>query len=472
MYEHIVLVSLDTLRSDCIGANPVKLWPDKYPIQTRLRTEVLDDLVRGSTFFANCISTAPYTSAAHASFFTGKWPLNHGCYELFNHKLKSRSIFTEAQRLGYRTIFKTDFPITLGPHLGFDRGVDRYIVEDDDEFLDAIAEGGPTVSLAHFGGLHIPYGFHNLKYGGDAYTRTVELLEEEIGDQGVDVVDRLVETYRDDRDLDLMVRYKRIVQCFYGRQDYDRLFELYLKGIDFFLANRFAAFLDRLLRLLDSSRFLLVLFGDHGEEYDRESYGHHNSLAEGVIRVPLIFHGEGVKPGIHLERVRSIDLAPTLLDVMTGGQSRRIKVDGTTLAGAVFEGESLEDRRAFSQAYTNEQAEYVRFQERMLKSGRKTGALSHVRYKEAVYDGPYRLVRQHYRYEDNGGIGGLAPCRPIVQLEVIDETRKPVPRRNLRISRRLQRELDRYNQLSTPQSERAEMTDDIRRQLRDMGYRV
>src|SRR4051812_43244677 len=98
MYEHIVFVSIDTLRSDCINANPLRMWPVKYPHLAMPDTSILDEMVARGCFFANCVSAAPYTSASHATIFNGKWPLRHGVFEFFNRKLRGETIFTSSRR--------------------------------------------------------------------------------------------------------------------------------------------------------------------------------------------------------------------------------------------------------------------------------------------------------------------------------------------------------------------------------------
>src|SRR5690348_12402996 len=139
-YDHIVLVSLDTLRSDCIGAVPFRLWRRKYPeIGALPPTPLLDQIMGESAFFPNALTVTPYTASAHASVFTGRWPLRHGVWEQFNRGLRATSIFHRARRLGYRTLMKSDFWMMLGPPLGFTAAVDDFIDEDDDQFLEALA---------------------------------------------------------------------------------------------------------------------------------------------------------------------------------------------------------------------------------------------------------------------------------------------------------------------------------------------
>jgi hypothetical protein len=471
-YDAVVLISLDTLRADAVGASPLSLWPAHYGLEghPRPRTEGLDRLAREGAFFANAVAAAPYTSASHGTFFTGRWPLRHGAHEFFNRALSVPTVFTYARALGWRTALKTDFPIILGRHLGFDRDVDHYLVEDDAGFLELARRTRPFLGVAHFGGLHIPYGFHNLRFGGDDYRRTVEALEAEV-DEGFHVPgDQLVETYRSEDDLALLLRYKRVVEYHYSRGHYARLFGLYLEGVERFMRRRFEPFLEELTEALRGSRSLLVVFGDHGEEYDADSYGHHNSLSEGVVRVPVIFHGEGVVPALHTERVRTVDVLPTLLERLLPDGAPEL--DGVSLARSVWGGEPYPPRRAFCQAYTSDTAEFVAFQKRLLAEGARPGPLRHVRYKEAVYDGPFKLTRQDFHYTGAGGIFGLQPCERRTRCERFDGQQRPRPWSDAVVERELGAQLDAYNALGTAAGSPVELSDELRRQLRAMGYRI
>lgn len=62
---------------------------------------------------------------------------------------------------------------------------------------------------------------------------------------------------------------------------------------------------------------LLVITSDHGEEFrDHGQMGHGKTLYEEVVRVPLIFHGPGLGPGLRLGRASLEDVAPTVLDLL------------------------------------------------------------------------------------------------------------------------------------------------------------
>jgi arylsulfatase A-like enzyme len=180
MTSHIILVSIDTLRADCINASPrAHSYKNHHKTKTVLKTTALDALLRSSVYFNNCYSAAPYTSASHGAYFTGVWPLHNGVYEFFNRKLQKPTIFEYARKQRYKTIFQTDFPIMLGPYLGHSKGVDHYYIEDEVQAFKKLKsyKNKNTVSFFHFGGVHYPYGFHTLKFGGKDYIKKVEELE-------------------------------------------------------------------------------------------------------------------------------------------------------------------------------------------------------------------------------------------------------------------------------------------------------
>lgn len=418
MYDHVVLISLDTLRSDVLPFHPAPRWRNTHDLPRTVRADVLGQLAGDGAFFSDCKSAAPYTSASHASLFTGRWPLRHGVYEFFNRKLRGGTVFGAARRRGFRTLFKVDFPIILGPLLGFDRDIDHYIVEDDEAFLAALDPNQPSFSFVHFGGIHLPYGFHNLRSGGDAYRAKVRDLEFRVPPSAPSAADRLVETYRTAEDLDLLIRYKNAVQHLYREGAYADLFDLYLEGIDVFLDRVFAPFLRRLRERLKHRRTLLVIFGDHGEEYDAESCGHFNTVADSVLTVPLILHGPDIRPGLHRALMRTVDLAPTLCELLGFGGLFAAAMDGVSLAGPLLGGGPYAERPAFAQAYVADTSAFVGYQERLLRQGRKTGALPHVLTREVVIDGGHRLeqwldpagIPTRVRLEQRDSAGGWRAC--------------------------------------------------------------
>ncbi|MFF0591409.1 sulfatase-like hydrolase/transferase [Streptomyces sp. NPDC003781] len=467
-YDHIVLVSVDTLRSDAMAAHPKPLWPHTYRGVRPVRTTVLDALAARGAYFPNMISAAPYTAASHGAIFTGRYPLHNGLHEFYNGSLQAPSVFTYGRDDGRRTVMKVDFPIILGKELGFTRDIDTYLIEKDDAFIDAVASADRTVALAHFGGVHVPYGFHNLTLGGDAYREKVAELEAALPDE-LPFVDRLVETYRDPEDADLLMRYKRITTYLHRQGAYDQLFQLYLDGVEHFLVTRLEGFLDRLAERVAATgkRMLLVLFADHGEEFDEQTNGHFNSMSEGVLRVPLFIVGDGIRPGTHEQRIRTVDIAPTVLDLAGVPVPDTESFDGRSLA-RVARGEARldGDAPAVAESYNVELNDFIAFQERQL-TGRPPGPLPHFLVGHAAYLGNRRVVRMARHYSD--ALQRATPCDSVrVERFDADGVPRAVPDDD---GADLLAMLDDYR-AALRESERTAVTDEMRGQLRSLGYSV
>ncbi|MER5491419.1 sulfatase-like hydrolase/transferase [Streptomyces sp. NPDC002490] len=467
-YDHVVLISIDTLRSDALSVHPHPLWPHKYPGAHAVRTALLDDLARQGAYFPNVISAAPYTAASHGAIFTGQYPLHNGLHEFYNGTLRAPSVFTYGRRAGRRTVMKVDFPIILGPELGFTRDVDTYLVEDDDAFVEAVAGAPATLACAHFGSVHLPYGFHNLALGGDAYREKVAELEADTP-PSLPFVDRLVESHRGPEDTDLLMRYKRAATHLHAEKQYDRLFQLYLDGVEHFLATRLTSFLERLRERVAATgkRMLLVLFADHGEEFDDQTNGHFNSMSEGVLRVPLIVFGDGVVPGTHEQRIRTVDIAPTVLELAGVPAPATGVFDGTSRAGVVRGEETLVgDAPALAESYNAELNDFIAFQEEQL-SGGTPQPLRHFLVGHAAYLGDRRVVRMVRHYSE---AFQRAARQDHTWVERFDGSRVPHPDARDDGADLLAMLEDYRSALREP--EQVPFTEEMRAQLRSLGYSV
>lgn len=395
-YEKIVLISLDTLRSDVIATNPFKLYPKEYGVTVPVNRGKLDDLLESSAFFANTISAAPYTSASHAAYFTGKWQKHNGIYDQFNSKLEAQTLFEIAHQHQYRTIFKTDFPLVLGPYLGLNKGTDEYFVEDTPGALACLRGSKKALAFFHFAQIHYPYGFHSLKYGGDAYRHKVTELEQKynIHPGKINLEDMAVESFRDEQDLELLFRYKAIVAHLYRQRLDNDLFNLYLEGLNWFYEHVLNNFLDELLSVLDGQNYLIVLFGDHGEAWNDHTYAHHNASDEGVLRVPLLFYAPDIKPQTYVQRVRTVDVFPTIIEMM---EWMGHKVDGQSLSDILYHGTQEPDRDAFAAVWVNELRDVIRNTDSILSDKHfETDARRSIKYNACLYKGNRKYVK-HYK---------------------------------------------------------------------------
>ena len=121
---NIVLVVLDTLRADHVGVyGGGNLTPN------------LDQLAESSIVFTNAISTAPWTLPAHASLFTGLYPLKHRVS--WGNICLDNSWPTLAELLkasGYDTFAISNNKLVC-EETGYARGFDSFIATPKDPFL-------------------------------------------------------------------------------------------------------------------------------------------------------------------------------------------------------------------------------------------------------------------------------------------------------------------------------------------------
>jgi len=114
--ENLLLVTIDTLRADHVGAYGY----------ARARTPTLDALARGGALFERAYAAAPITITSHATLLTGRYPPGHGARD--NGLRVSDSVPTLATTLhaaGFRTAaFVAAFP--LDHQFGLNRGFDVY----------------------------------------------------------------------------------------------------------------------------------------------------------------------------------------------------------------------------------------------------------------------------------------------------------------------------------------------------------
>ncbi len=385
-FQHIIMISLDSLREDCITCFKKSKFVREYGIKN-FNTKILDEVISKGVYFTNCFSSAPYTSSSHAAYFTGDWPRKNGVYEFFNRKISVPTIFELAKKSGFDTIFQTDFPIILGKSIGFDNGVDNYYIEDELSALNKLKElkNKKTLAFFHFGGIHYPYGFHKLKFAPKDYPRKVKELEKKYNLKKNDKFeDMLDESYRDEKDKDYLFRYKRIIDYLSERNLFSKLNELYLEGIQYFLNNRFKKFFNELMNFVENNNAILILFSDHGEHWSINSKGHANSISEKTLRVPLLLYSKNIRPKVVSRLVRTIDVAPTIISLT---DINGIKMDGTDLFSDKGE------RYSLSQVWrVGNKGKIMKHQKKILKKGKMIAPLKTRLEKEMICLGKYCLI--------------------------------------------------------------------------------
>ena len=112
-----ILVSLDCIRQDSLGCFGSQEGASR----------TIDALATQGTTFSQCITTAPYTPASHASVFTGMYPFRHGLRHIWGLKIKSE-VPTLAEMLREHSIATGGFVAAqaMSSVYGLARGYDVY----------------------------------------------------------------------------------------------------------------------------------------------------------------------------------------------------------------------------------------------------------------------------------------------------------------------------------------------------------
>lgn len=336
------------------------------------------------------MTTSPYTTASHASAFTGCFPAQHRVRDYFKSPMHRPTVFQILKERGFTTRFAIDYPLILGEHLGFRRGIDDYRVEDQLGALHEFARSSePEILFTHFADAHFPYGTHVIR---DWSAALEAFLASEARALGLELSQGpaapSLEAVRSPDEARLEWHYREVLAARYDRGDYERLLQWYAQGLARFDAGRFEEFL-RALRgsgLLQRADTIVVLFGDHGEDWSPSCWAHFNSCDWSVMNVPLLVYRAGTQPEARGDLVRTVDIAPTVLEA-TG-----IEHD----ALPAFDGRSLTAQRGgrigFAECWLSDTSalhNYIRG----AQSGAEQGELSSYLAKDAAFSDEAELQR-------------------------------------------------------------------------------
>lgn len=339
---NVLLYIVDTLRADSLAC---------YGNET-VETPAIDRLALEGTLFESAIAPSPWTRPSVASLLTGLPPAVHGAQGR-EHKLsEAMELLPESfQQSGYRTAFINTNPNT-GAFFGFEQGFD--------DFVELYRERAPEREDVRV-------------RQGELITRSDEVTERAM--QWIDSAPRpfflTVLTVDPHGPYEPPARFDRYgshidsrargVTRWLNREDLsvadkERIRSLYYGEIAFNDDS-----LGRLLDHLEESGIAdetIVLFtSDHGEEFwEHGRFGHHKTLFEESIHVPLVLRYPGVvTAGERVSRpVETLQVAPTLLRLagLEPSQGSRGLLESSPADEAVYsqlrsDGRDLYSVRAF-----------------------------------------------------------------------------------------------------------------------------
>jgi choline-sulfatase len=296
---NVLLISIDTLRADHVGAYG-------YPAA---RTPTLDALAARGLRFTHASTVTPLTLPAHASLMTGTFPAWHGVRDNGGfYVADDQTTLAEVLKgKGYRTGgFVGAF--VLDRRWGIAQGFDTYF---DDFDLSK----------------------YELAAGIDAAQRPAN-----------EVVDHATSWLREpsDKPFFAWVHLYDPHAPYAAPEAFRSRFPATMHGA----YDAEVAFTDAQVgRLLDAlgderDRTIVVVTGDHGESLGEHQEQQHGFFVyDAVTQVPLIMAAPGIRPRTSTDQVRVVDIMPTVLEA--AGVARPEAVQGVSLLPAA-RGERLD----------------------------------------------------------------------------------------------------------------------------------
>jgi len=437
---NLVLISIDTLRADHLSA---------YGYE-RPTSPALERLATRGVVFENAYANAPKTAPSHMTLLTGLLPEAHGIHNLEEGESSAppAAIPTLASILhahGYRTAALTAGG-ELVPELGFDRGQDTFEVCDGAPHIFSRAEEklvefgkDPFCLFVHTYAVHDPYSPaepYNTLWTDPAYRGRIP-----------ENADALMRAAGDDWTAKHDAFWKRVDPS--SSADLAELEALYdgsVRMVDDLLGHLLAK-LEAMHKL---DRTLVVIVGDHGEEFREHGGFLHETLYQEVLHVPFVILPPDDGWMGRLSRLRGtrasgvvslVDVLPTVLDVLD--IEAPVNLQGRSVL-RVASGSDMADRTVLSAWPRSE--------------------------LRAARHGEWKLVRQ-------GAIEGRSEHEELFDLAADPRETEDVSARRPAIRDALRRELDAASSESRALLARSgakgpaiEMRDSVRHQLESLGY--
>lgn len=303
---NIILIIIDTLRSDHLGCYGYR----------RSTSPAMDAIAAEGVRFDQAISAASWTTPSVMSMFTSLLPSLHQTVTTANLLPENMTtLAAELKKGGYQTAAIVVNPGTSGK-FGFSRGFDLY---DDNSIQLAAGLGDLDLNNNSVSDKVTQYAVKWLKSGRQP--NRPFFLHVFYFDPHYD--------YMPPSPYDGMFTDPD----YYGGQDGSKITTLEGKpltkadkeqiiglydGEIRFTDDQIKALIDTLRSMSLLADTLLVITGDHGEEFwEHDGVAHGHTLYDELLRVPLIMHWpKEIKPKqVVAKQVSLLDLMPTILDM-------------------------------------------------------------------------------------------------------------------------------------------------------------
>jgi arylsulfatase A-like enzyme/Flp pilus assembly protein TadD len=307
--RHLVLVTIDTLRADrlgCYGSRDVA-------------TPRLDAIARDGALAEQATVHVPLTRPSHASLLTGRLPAEHGLRDNVTPPLAA-SVPTLAETLRKSGFATGAFvsAIVLSAQSGLGRGFQTY-----DDRLEAGGDDARFLNSIQ-------------RRGDETTTSAVAWLERQAGGR----VFAWIHLYDPHDPYEPPEPYA-------GRYE-GRPYDGEVAWSDE-LVGRLD---DALARSGLRNDTLLVVTSDHGEGLGEHGESVHGFFVyESTLRVPLLVRGPGIAAGRRIAAtVGSVDVMPTVLDLLGVGNPAGTTLSGRSLAAVLRGGQAPPEAAAYAES--------------------------------------------------------------------------------------------------------------------------
>lgn len=313
---NVLIVAIDSLRADAVFGD-------------HIATPNFDSYAERGASFTQCVSTTTSTTPSFSSILTGCYPPRHGVRGLQGYRLSS-SVVTMAEAFrgaGYETHAEVTGPLVpeTGVLRGFEDATHRpgYKVKPfawrDDVMARMRGYSSPWLMLLHTWEVHRPYRpapDYTKRWDRTGYEAMVAMSDELLADVIAAAGDNTIVVLTGDHG-------EEYPNTAFGQ----KLHRAATKSRKKFRLDKWFPYLDK--------------------KFAGMALGHGFALWEHLVRVPLIVSGPGVQAARIDDQVRHVDLFPTLADLC--GVNLPDNIDGRSVR-PLMEGASLPEEPAYMEA--------------------------------------------------------------------------------------------------------------------------
>jgi arylsulfatase A-like enzyme len=322
--RNVLVIVLDTVRTDRIGA-----WGNERGL-----TPNIDALAVQSTLFAHAYSNAGWTLPAHASLFTGQYPVSHrATQETLALGIDLPTLAEVFANNGWST-FGASANGVVSEANGLARGFQRF----DETFRSETAARFDTSPHPNEGAL-VDFLDKNHDQPWFAFLNFIEAHLPYRPPQAF--IDRVVDTERFSPEQVAIAAGAKMRDHYLAADDLppdlvellNQLYDAEIAALDEFIGHLLQTLADR--NALDNT--VLVVTSDHGENLGEHGhFSHVFDLHNTLVSVPLLIQIPGIEPGVRQDPVQLLDLFETLLNL------NAIDFDGRTDGRDLFAANAMD----------------------------------------------------------------------------------------------------------------------------------